>query len=1279
MCQPTVFHQNPNVYGFPLPQPKRSSRRQEALTFPLRPDRRPNARSRFRIVHSCWLILLSLWLGSTATAAQSSPWREVNGYRWQPLEVPISERTGFTLLAPEATGITFTNLLVEERSLTNRILMSGSGLAAGDIDGDGACDLYFCRIGGPNALYRNLGGWKFEDVTAMAGVACSNQDSTGAVFADTDGDGDVDLLVNSLGEGTRLFQNDGKGQFSDITAAAGVATKAGSTSMALADVDGDGDLDLYVANFRPTTIMDSLSTTFRVSMVSGRPVVALVNGRPTTDPDLTNRFVVAPSGKVFELGEVDRFYFNDGQGRFSLAPFTAGTFFDEDGKALVEPPRDFGLAVQFHDLNDDGAPDIYVCNDLYTPDRIWVNDGRGRFRALARLSLRCISTFSMGVDFADIDRDGHVDFFVTDMLSREHLKRQVQVAESSPSYSPVGLIDNRPQLHRNTLQWNRGDGTFADVAYYGGVEATEWSWGPIFLDVDLDGFEDLLVPNGQLGDFQNIDMAQQIEAARAARRLTPAELVKLVKLYPRLETARLAFRNTGDLRFADTSKQWGFNESGISQGMALADLDNDGDLDVVVNNLNAAAGLYRNDGAAPRIAIRLRGGAANTQGIGARITITGGPMPQTQEVIAGGRYLSGADPLRVFAAGGATNTIKIDVSWRSGKRTIIDGAQPNCLYEISETHAGDAVAQTPPKADPYFEEAGHLINHAHRDEPFVDFDRQPLLPKRLSQPGPGVAWCDLDADGWEDLIIASGKSGMLTVFHNEAGRAFSPVMEPWLRQATARDQTGVLGFSNGTNVMLLAGLSNYEDGQASGFSVQRYEFAHRTAGGLLPAWESSAGPLALADVDADGDLDLFVGGRVVPGRYPVAASSRFFRREAGEFKAAPESAKVFESVGLVNGAVFSDLDADGYPELLLACEWGPIQIFTNQKGVFHPSTNRPGLSELHGWWNGVTTGDLDGDGRLDILASNWGLNTKYRANNEHPRRIYYGDLDGNGTMDVIEAYHDAGMGKEVPERELGMVASVMPFLRERFKTFEQFGQQSVAEIFGDRLKQAKSASANTLASMAFLNRGNRFEAVVLPAEAQLSPAFSVNVADFDGDGSEDVFLSQNFFATEPRSPRNDAGRGLWLKGDGRGGLRGVAGQESGVLVYGEQRGAAVGDYDRDGRVDLVVSQNGAPTSLFRNRRAKPGLRVRLNAGPSNPTGVGAVIRLKYGPRFGPAREVHAGSGYWSQDSAVQVLALPEAATELWVHWPGGKTTTTALPAGAREVSINMAGKLQLLH
>ena len=1209
--------------------------------------------------------LLIAAIGVTSThGAEFSGWTTNQDCRWRRLAVPANGQAGFTLMGPPSTGITFSNLLSDEHSLTNRNLLSGSGVAAGDVDGDGLVDLYFCGLDNHNVLYRNLGGWKFEDITETAGVACANQYSTAAVLADLDGDGDLDLLVNALGGGTRVFENQGQWKFKEITDALGVRSKTGSMSMALADVDGNGTLDLYVANFRPDTIRDEPTTRFQGQLINGRKVITSINGRPASLPEYTNRFALSPTGSVLEFGEEDVLYLNDGKGHLQPVSFTGGSFLDEEGKPLSEPPRDWGLAVQFHDLNGDGAPDIYVCNDLFTPDRIWINDGKGHFRALPRLALRNTSTFSMGVDFADIDRDGHVDFFVVDMLSRDFQKRQVQISDSPGVVSPLGLIDNRPQVLRNNLQINRGDGTFAEATYFAGLEASEWSWGPIFLDVDLDGFEDLLISNGQLRDFQNADMANRIEQLRIGRQFNRNELLKLMKSYPSLETRNVAFRNRGDWTFEEKGTEWHFDTPGISQGMCLADLDGDGDLEVVVNNLNGAAGVYRNDISAPRIAVRLNGRPPNTKGIGARISIHNGAVRlQEQEMIAGGRYLSGDDAVRTFAAGTSKSDLRIEVRWRGGAQTVIAGVKPDCLYEINEPSNLSPRAAPIVEPQPIFEDVSALLGHRHHEDFFDDFERQPLLPNKLSQLGPGIAWHDFDGDGWDDLIIGSGRGGQLAVFRNNGKGGFTPVSEPPFDKIVSRDQTGILGTEFG----FLVGAANYEDGLTNGGCIRVYDVKRKASGDSILGQSFSAGPLALADIDGDGDLDLFVGGRCAAGRYPEPVDSLLLRNEHGKFVVQQR----FEKLGLISGAVFSDVNGDGKPDLVLASDWGPVRVFFNDGGQFKESTRELGLDKYVGWWNGVTTADIDGDGRMDIIASNWGLNTRYRTDRFHPRRVYYGDLEGNGTVNVIEASFDGSRGAEVVERGLRVMGAAFPFLRDKFGSYEAYGKATLPEIFGEKLPQMRHLEINTLASMLFLNRGDRFEGRPLPREAQMAPAFAVCVGDFDGDGYDDVFLSQNFFAVNPESSRADAGRGLWLKGGVVGELKAVSGHESGVLVYGEQRGAALGDFDCDGRIDLAVTQNGAETKLYRNRRARPGLRLILKGPAGNAQAIGTKIRALCGGEAGRIREIHAGGGYWSQDSAVQVLTAPKPITGLAIRWPNGRTNTYEISPTAREIRIDL--------
>jgi hypothetical protein len=1196
----------------------------------------------------------------------------------------------------------FSNQLSDQNAANNQILLNGSGVAIGDVDGDALPDIYLCGLDGPNALFRNLGGLRFEDITHMAGVTCSEDFSTGAALADIDGDGDNDLLVNAVGTGTRLFLNNGKARFEERKEA-GLLRRFGATSMTLADVDGDGDLDLYVANYRTTTIR---TTGFALLNVGGRKVI-----RPQDRNDLE----ITSEGKVLEHGEPDGLYLNAGGGAFERVSWLEGAFLDEDGRAIKATPRDWGLTAMFRDINRDGNPDLYVCNDFHSPDRIWLGDGHGRFRAIGRFALRNTSTFSMGVDFADIDRDGRDDIFVSDMLDARRERRMMQFSAIEPNPSVLGMFDDRPQYDRNTLHWNRGDGTYAEIAHFAGLEASTWTWAVAFLDVDLDGYDDLLLTTGHLFDTQDLDAADRIQAlGPMPREKIPTKLL----MYPKLSMPKAAFRNEGRLRFRAAGPEWGFADEGVCHGMALGDLDGDGDLDVVVNNLRKEVGIYRNECSKPRIAVRLIGRGGNTHGVGARLSLVEDRFVQSQEMIAGGRYLSSDQPLRVFAVQPASKVRQLEVFWRSSARTLLTDVSPNTLLEITEPAVGRAVpsapSAVPPKPAPLFEDASSKLSHRHAETTLDDFARQPLLPNRLSQLGPALAWQDVDGDGWEDLTIGTGRGGTLAIWRNDGEGGFKQFPQPGLEQPEKRDLGGILGLRLGetiggsavssplneeragvrgenavrgperrtaeaTPASLLIIRQSYEDDATNGIGLVVWNSKSGATESLVPDAQESFGPLAAADIDADGDLDLFVGGRWRPGRYPSPASSILLRRDPKTWTRDEAHTALFQNLGLVSSAVFSDLDQDGYPELLIACEWGPLKIFRNLRGQLKPwnppvsssafNPHPSPLNQLTGWWTSVAACDLDEDGRPDIIAGNWGANSKYRATPASPRRIYHGDFDKDGVWDILEAGWDHRLAREVPERDLRALRAAIPTLAAPFETYASYATASVVQVLGDALPSAKLVEAVTLLSLVLLNRGDRFEARPMPDSAQFAPAFGIVAADFDGDSHEDLFLSQNFFAVQPTTSRNDAGVGLLLLGDGKGGLFPRLPSESGIAVFGEQRGAAAADFDHDGRVDLAVTQNCAPTRLFRNKSSPPGLRVHLRGPAHNPQGIGAGIRLRQSGRWSGVREVQCGGGYWSQNGATLVFATKDRDAEIEVRWPGGALSRASVPAGAREITV----------
>lgn len=1212
-------------------------------------------------------------LGASAatTGNPSTEFQSESGYRWRALSLPGAGHTGFSVVASDQTGIRFTNTVTDASVGANRILENGSGAAAGDVDGDGRCDLYFCSLQSGNALYRNLGDWKFENITQISHTGCEGQPSTGAVLADVDGDGDLDLLVNSLGGGTRLFINDGKGQFTE-SPNSGLLHTYGSTSMALADFDGDGDLDLYVTNYRTTNYKD------RPPGV--KPQARRVDGQVVVTP--ADRFMALQIRRtdgvmLIEKGEPDQFYKNDGKGHFEPVPWTDGTFLDEQGAPLKEPPLEWGLSVLFRDLNGDGKPDLYICNDfIFSKDRLWLNDGHGHFRLPAQPLLGTMSMSSMSIDVADINRDGFDDFFVADMLSREHAYRHLQRANVLKGEITLPIHDPRyvPEFGRNTLHLNRGDGTFAEIAHLAGLEATEWTWGCVFLDVDLDGFEDLLIVNGNGHDVLNADAARAVTAAEREGRA--AQIPPGVLSHPRLPRTSLAFRNRGDLTFEDIGASWGFQSYGIAQGMVLADLDGDGDQDVILNRMNGEAMVYRNDTSAPRLAVRLQGRSPNTQGVGAKIRVLGGPVTQTQSIQSGGRYLGGDDAMRTFATRSNSEPLSIEVTWRSGAQSRLTSLKPNSEIIVQEPAHLETSVSDPSKSnsevgmESMFEDQSRLLEHLQEMHTLDDFQAQPMLPYKLSQLGPGLTWFDVDGDQREDLVIGAAPAKQVSVWLHPTLSSFRRWSNLPPENIPLRPQTTVLGWNNGLGAaLLLAACANDTDGGTNGALLRVFDFAKGTAVDGWRARTVSPGPTVLADFDGDGDLDLFIGGRVLAGRYPYAGPSYLYWNDHGRFRPDPTNSVLFQKAGLVSGAIATDVDGDGQPDLVLACEWGPLRIYRNQHGGFREVSDTWGTHRIRGWWNGVAAGDFDGDGRMDLIASNWGRNTKYQRHLSHPLRLYFGNAPGS-ELPLLEAYFEPGLGHYAPSVALDDLAKVFPEVNERFDSFRAYANATIESILGSHESQSTFLEADTLDTMIFWNRGNHFEAQPLPVEAQMSPAFGIAVADFDGNGTEDIFLSQNFFGVPVETSRYDAGRGLMLLNQGSGHWTPLSTRASGVNISGQQRGAAVCDWDADGRMDLAVVQLGGETKLYRNRSANPGVRVHLQGPQANPSGIGAVVRPLRKGNLGPAHEWHAGSGYWSQDSAVAVVARQPALTALSVRWPGGELKQYEIPSNATEVWLD---------
>jgi hypothetical protein len=1198
---------------------------------------------------------LPVVLAAVIGACEPSPppsWNAADGYRWRALVVK-GGRDGFSTVAERRTGVRFQNTVSDSVLLGNRMLAQGAGVALGDVDGDGLVDVFLARTEGCNALYRNLGDWRFEDITQRAGVGACERHSSGVALADIDGDVDLDLILLATTGPNSLFVNDGAGRFSDRSADLGFDTTGGGrggTTITMADVEGDGDLDLYVANYKPYHVEDTIPPAERAF---NRIVRQIAPGRYDVAPQYQRDYKVVDRPDMGGLnltmrGEPNDFYVNT-NGRFTRAAF-ASRFRAHDGRPLEEP-ESFALAARFADLNMDGAPDLYVANDFEDTDELWFNDGRGAFRRSHWTALRQVSHSSMGVDVADVDADGLPDLFVVDMLGKDS-RRATQIPAHKVLPKVPGDIETQLQQQRNTLFRNRGDGTFAEIGQHAGVQASDWSWSTMFVDVDLDGWQDILVANGHLWDIMDGDTYERLGESRTSS----VDWRRLRWEFPRLAVKNVAFRNRGGLRFDDVSDTWRFGtENDVSHAMAAGDLDGDGDQDVVVNRLGAPAQLLRNDAAAGRVAVRLIGRAPNTRAAGAKVLLRSASRPlQQREIAVGGLYLSHSD-YQVSLALAESDSATLEVEWRDGQRTVIGGVRANRLYEIREesggrraekTQASPSALRSPPSL---FEDAtSELRGHTHIDSAFNDWERQLLLPNSLAQLGPGIAWFDYDSDADEDLFVGAGRGGHLGVFRNDAGKLVPMRFGP----PAPADFTGVLGLRSQSGTRVMLGVSSWEGPSPSSvLSLAATGTTLSAPVAMLGARESSAGPLAAGDYDGDGDVDLFVGGRAIPAQYPRAPSSYLYRNTGTGFELDTAHTPVLKDVGLVSAAIFADIDADGDADLLLAREWNSILLLINEKGTLRPADESWGLTRWTSRWNGLSAGDLDGDGRLDLIATSWGTNTMMPADSARPLVLLHGPI-GSGAEEQMLIARDDGRGRLMPLNGFGRVRAALPGLTGRIGSFRAYADATVDSVLGPARHRAARSHVRSLEHVLFLNRGTRFEARALPAEAQFAPAFYSGIADFDGDGFEDVFVSQNFFATAPGLPRYDTGRSLLLKGDGAGGLTAVAAQQSGLLVHGDQRGAAYADYNRDGRLDLVVSQNAAATRLFRNRGAKPGLRVRLRGPASNPDAIGAQARIVYGDRMGPVREIHAGSGYWSQDGAVQVFGLAATPSAVWVRWPG---------------------------
>ena len=1123
-------------------------------------------------------------------------------------------------------------------------LNPSGGICAGDYDDDGLPDLYITSPSGGNRLYRNTGGFKFEDVTKAAGVSDPGFWGTGASFVDIDDDGDLDLYACGYTRPNKLYINDGTGRFVDRAAEVGLDFNGGSMMMSFTDIDNDGDLDGYLAT---TAVAPPPGTDFRVKFVpresDGKEI-------PVVIPELSEywEILIKPGDKAqrVEAGQRDRLFRNDG-----------GQFVDVSRVAGIKGAY-FTLSSTWIDYDADGDADLYVSNDFTGPDMLYRNRGDGTFEDVAREAVPHTPWFSMGSDVGDLDNDGLLDLFASDMSASSHYREKVMMG----NMDDMGWFLEWPeprQYMRNALLLNSGTGRFREAAFLAGLASTDWTWTPRIEDYDQDGRADIYVTNGVMRDNMNSDLSDY-----SRKNLQPGtpEYARFWLEKPLRKEKNMAFRNLGDLKFKSAGAEWGLEHLGVSFGAASADFDGDGDPDLAVSNAGEPVTLYRNRVAdTHRVVIKLMGRASNRDGLGATITVTTAMGKQTRFVTAARGWLSASDTAACFGLGSARTIDRIEILWPGGTRQLLTDLEADHYHLITEP-----VGQPDPPADSalpvLFERSDHLSTAIHREQPFDDFSRQPLLPNKLSRQGPCVAWGDLDGDGDEDFFLGGSRGYPGQIHFNGGDGRFSVGEVEALAADAGAEDLGALFFdadSDGDRDLFVAsggveeaeGHVSYRDRLYLNDGRGGFSPAEK---GALPDFRTSSGPVAAGDFDRDGDLDLFVGGRVVPGSFPLAPPSHLLINTDGTFvPAGPEQFPGADKVGMVTGALWSDVDDDGWSDLLLTVEWGPVRYFRNEEGALVDRTAESQLADRLGWWNGIAGGDIDGDGDLDYLVTNNGLNSKYKASPESPELIYYGDLDGSGKSHLVEAKYDTE-GRLLPRRGFSCSRDAMPFLDAKLETFHNFASAVLDDIYSDlRLSKSLRREANVLESGILVNDGSAvFTWRSLPRIAQIAPSYGVVLEDLDGDGDLDAVLAQNSFSPQRETGRMDGGLGQVLLNDGGGQFTPVAPVASGVEVPGAGKSLSVVDLNTDGRLDLVFGINEEPVMTFLRRGGKLPLRVRLVGTKGNPQAVGARVRLGH-----QLREQQVGGGYSTRSGGLLCFARPGRDMELSIRWPDGSEST----------------------